>query len=71
VSYYWHITETALLQPTYNYSSASTDPYLSYSCVNGSGNGVNGWVTVTLTVTDSQGATGTGTRSVACSEWAD
>jgi len=72
VSYYWHVTETALLQPTNSYSSTSTDPYLRYSCVNGVNiNGVNGWVTVTLTVTDSQGATGTGTQSIACSEWAD
>ena len=70
VSYYWQITETALLQPTYSYSLTSTDPYLRHSCINGI-NGINGWVTVTLTVTDSQGATGTGTHSIACSEWAD
>jgi hypothetical protein len=64
VSYAWQVTDTALLQPTYSYSFTSTDPFLRHSCV-------NGWVTVALTVTDSQGGTGTGTHSVGCSEWAD
>ena len=71
VSYYWQVTETAALQPPYSYSLTSTDPYLQYSCVNGSLYGINSWVTVTLEVTDSQGATGTGTHGIACSEWAD
>ena len=49
VSYHWQITDFKLGQPTYNYSWTSTDPYLRQECR------VNGGVTVTLTVTDSQG----------------
>lgn len=65
VSYHWHFTDTYWGQPTYSYSWTSTDPWLSQNCR------IGGGVTVTLTVTDSQGETGTGTHSIACSQWAD
>jgi hypothetical protein len=65
VSYYWHFTDAYWGQTTYNYSWTSTDPWLQQNCR------IDGSVTVTLTVTDSQGETGTGTHSIGCSQWAD
>jgi hypothetical protein len=65
VSYRWQFTDSYLGQPTYSYSTTSTEPWLQESCR------VGGTVTVTLTVTDSQGETGTGTHSIRCSQWAD
>jgi hypothetical protein len=63
VSYYWQFTDTYTYpgQPpsTYTYSWTSTDPWMQQNC--------RGYVTVTLTVTDSQGETGTGTHSIICS----
>lgn len=63
VSYSWHVIDTQLGQPTLSWYS--TGPEMSYGCR------IGGGVNVTLTVTDSQGETGTGTHSIACSEWAD
>jgi hypothetical protein len=65
VSYYWQVTETYWGQPTYSYSCTSTEPWLRHDCRIGAA------VTVALTVTDSQGETGSGTHSIACSQWAD
>jgi hypothetical protein len=65
VSYYWLFTDSYWGQPTYRYSWTSTDPWLEQGCRIGAA------VTVTLTVTDSQGETGTGTHSIYCSGWAD
>lgn len=63
VSYYWQFTDALWGQPTYSYSWTSTEPWLVENC--------RGVVTVTLTVTDSQGATGSGTHSIYCSQGAD
>lgn len=65
VSYYWQMTDTFWGQPTYNFRWTSSEPYMQMDCR------VGAMVTVTVTVTDSQGETGTDTFSRACSQWAD
>ena len=65
VSYAWQISDQYFGKQTYTTSQTTSGPEISGPCR------IGGTWTVTVTVTDSQGAVATGTQTRGCSYWPD
>lgn len=64
-SYAWQYTEYRVTRTYYTNRATTYDPTLSDNCT------VDRNVAISMTVTDSQGATATGSTDLYCSQWAD